>query len=98
MTGRHMFAEEALQSGWANRVWPLEDFDREAEAYVESLTRLPTLNLSAFKEMIDYSAEHSLRDSLAHEVEVSDRYRFTEDAREGRHAWREKRPSVFRGY
>lgn len=98
MTGRHMFAEEALQSGWANHVWPLEDFDREADAYIDNLTKLPTLNLSAFKEMIDYSAEHSLRDSLAHEVEVADRYRFTEDAQEGRRAWRERRPSVFRGY
>ena len=98
MTGRHMFADEALLSGRANRVWPLEDFDREADAYVDQLTRLPTLNLSAFKEMIDYSAEHSLRDSLAHEIEVADRYRFSEDAREGRRAWREKRPSVFRGY
>ncbi len=98
MTGRHMFADEALQSGWANRVWPLEDFDREADSYIDQLTKLPTLNLSAFKEMIDYSAEHSLRDSLAHEVEVADRYRYTEDAQEGRRAWREKRPSVFRGY
>ena len=39
MTGRHMFAEEALQSGWANRVWPLEDFDREAADYINNLTR-----------------------------------------------------------
>ena len=57
-----MFAEEALQCGWANRVWPLEDFDREAADYIDNLTRLPTLNISAFKEMIDYSAEHSLKD------------------------------------
>ncbi len=98
ITGRHMFAEEALQCGWANRVWPLEDFDSEAQAYIDNLASLPTLNLSAFKEMIDYSSEHSLRDSLAHEVEVSDRYRYTDDAQEGRRSWREKRAPVFRGY
>lgn len=98
MTGRHMFAEEALQCGWANRVWPLEDFDHEAAAYLDQLAQLPTLNISAFKEMVDYSSEHSLRDSLAHEVVVADRYRQTEDADEGRRAWREKRPSSFRGF
>ena len=98
MTGRHMFAEEALQSGWANRVWPLDEFDQQAEQYLNQLAELPTLNISAFKEMIDYSAEHSLRDSLAHEVTVADRYRYSDDAQEGRRAWREKRESVFRGF
>ena len=48
--------------------------------------------------MSDYSSEHSLRDSLAHEVEVSDRYRYSDDAHEGRRSWREKRDPVFRGY
>lgn len=98
VTGRHMFAEEALQCGWANRVWPLEDFDAEADNYISNLASLPTLNASAFKEMIDYASEHSLRDTLAREVEVSDRYRQTEDANEGRLSWREKRTPTFRGY
>lgn len=97
ITGRHMFAEEALACGWANRVWPLAEFDREAAAYVSMLAQLPTLNLSAFKEMVDYGAEHSLRDTLAREVEISDRYRHTDDAREGRAAWREKRDPIFHG-
>ena len=98
LTGRHMFAEEALASGWANRVWPLAEFERESAAYVEMLAALPTLNLSAFKEMVDYGAEHSLRDTLSREVEVSDRYRQTWDAKEGRASWREKREPRFRGY
>ena len=98
ITGRHMFAEEAAQSGWANRVWPLADFDAEAAAYVRSLAELPTANLAVFKQMIDYSAEHSLRDSLAREVEASDRVRHSYDADEGRASWREKRAPIFRGY
>ena len=98
ITGRHMFAEEAAQSGWANRVWPLADFEREADAYVRSLAELPTANLAVFKQMIDYSAEHSLRDSLAREVEASDRVRRSYDADEGRASWREKRAPIFRGY
>ena len=98
ITGRHMFAEEAAQSGWANRVWPLADFEREADAYVRSLAELPTANLAVFKQMIDYSAEHSLRDSLAREVEAADQVRRTYDADEGRASWREKRAPIFRGY
>ncbi len=98
MTGRHMFHEEALQCGWANHVFPLAEFEQEAAAYVDRLAQLPTRNLAVFKEMIDYSSEHSLRDSLAMEVKASDEVRYSEDAREGRKAWREKRPSVFRGY
>ena len=98
ITGRHMFADEAAQSGWANRVWPLADFEREADAYVRSLAGLPTANLAVFKQMIDYSAEHSLRDSLAREVEAADQVRRTYDADEGRASWREKRAPIFRGY
>lgn len=98
LTGRHMFAREAEQSGWANRVWPLADFEREADAYVRSLAQLPTANLAVFKQMIDYSAEHPLRDSLAREVEAADQVRFTYDADEGRASWREKRAPIFRGY
>ena len=98
ITGRHMFADEAAQSGWANRVWPLADFEREADAYVRSLAQLPTANLAVFKQMIDYSAEHSLRDSLAREVEAADQVRRTYDADEGRASWREKRAPIFRGY
>ncbi len=98
ITGRHMFADEAAQSGWANRVWPLADFEREAAAYVRSLAGLPTANLAVFKQMIDYSAEHSLRDSLAREVEAADQVRRTYDADEGRASWREKRAPIFRGY
>ena len=98
VSGRHLEAEEALAWGWANRVWPLEDFDAEAARFVADLAGLPTLNASAFKEMIDYAAEHSLRDTLSREVEVSDRYRRSWDAHEGRLSWREKRAPVFRGY
>lgn len=98
MTGRHMFAEEALQTGWVNRVWPLDTFDQEAAQYVEQLTALPTANLSVFKELIDYGEEHTLRDTLSQEVKVADQYRQTSDAQEGRHAWQEKRPTTYRGY
>ena len=97
MTGRHLTAEEALAWGWATRVWPLDQFEQGAAEYVAMLARLPTIASGAFKAAMAYSAEHSLRDSLAHELQVSARNRGTEDAAEGRRSFLEKRTPVFKG-
>ncbi len=97
LTGRHMNAREALEWGWATRTWPLAEFDKGAAEYVDMLARLPTIAVGAFKDALEYSAEHSLRDSLAHELEASSRNRGTEDAREGLLSWDEKRTPVFHG-
>jgi 2-(1,2-epoxy-1,2-dihydrophenyl)acetyl-CoA isomerase len=97
MTGRHLGAEEALAWGWANYVWRLEEFDERAAEYISMLAQLPTIASGVFKAAIDYSAEHSLRESLARELELSDRTRRSEDAAEGRASWWEKRTPVYRG-
>lgn len=97
LTGRHLNAQEALEWGWANRVFPLVEFEKRAAEYVDMLARLPTIAVGAFKDALDYSAEHSLRDSLAHELEASSRNRGTEDAREGWLSFHEKRTPVFHG-
>jgi 2-(1,2-epoxy-1,2-dihydrophenyl)acetyl-CoA isomerase len=97
ITGRHMDAEEALAWGWANRVWPLDEFDERAADYVEMLAALPTIIASVFKSAIDYSAEHGLRESLARELDLSARARGTSDAEEGRSSFHEKRVPFFTG-
>jgi enoyl-CoA hydratase/carnithine racemase len=97
LTGRHLNAAEALTWGWANQAWPLAEFDEHAAEYVEMLARLPTVAASAFKAAVDFSAERSLRDSLAYELQVSTRNRGTEDADEGRRSFHEKRPALYRG-
>lgn len=97
MTGRHLDAQEALAWGWANRVWPLEEFDDRAAEYVEMLAALPTVSASVFKSAIDYSAEHGLRESLAQELQLSTRARGTADAEEGRSSFHEKRVPFFTG-
>lgn len=97
LTGRHLNAQEALAWGWANRVWPLAEFEERASEYVEMLARLPTIAVGVFKSALEYSMAHSLRDSLAHELEMSARNRGTEDAREGRLSFLEKRTPVFKG-
>ena len=97
MTGRHLDAQEALEWGWANHVWPLDEFDQRAGEYIETLAQLPTIAVGVFKSALEYSVAHSLRDSLAYELEVSARGRATEDAREGRQSFLEKREPVYRG-
>ena len=97
MTGRHLKAQEALEWGWATRVWPVDEFDKRAAEYVEMLARLPTITAGVYKDAIEFSASHSLRDSLAHELEVGERSRNTEDAREGFASFHEKRTPSFKG-
>jgi 2-(1,2-epoxy-1,2-dihydrophenyl)acetyl-CoA isomerase len=97
LTGAHMNAEQALAWGWANGVWPLDEFDQRAAEYVDMLANLPTVAVSAFKAAVEFSSSHSLRDSLANELAVGARIRGTEDAAEGRRSFHEKRAPVYYG-
>jgi 2-(1,2-epoxy-1,2-dihydrophenyl)acetyl-CoA isomerase len=97
LTGRHLYAREALEWGWANYVWPLEEFEDRAMAYVDMLARLPTMTVGVYKAAIDYAEEHGLRDSLAHELALGQPNRSTEDALEGRRSFHEKRDPVYKG-
>jgi 2-(1,2-epoxy-1,2-dihydrophenyl)acetyl-CoA isomerase len=96
-TGRHLDAAEAHAWGLVNSVWPADEFSARADEYVEMLARLPTRTLGAFKLSAEYGAEHSLRDSLAYEIGLANANRDTEDAREGRNSFLERRDPVFKG-
>ena len=98
MTGRHLKAQEALDWGWANRVWPLDEFQERAAEYVEMLASLATVAAGGFKSAVEYSVTHGLRDSLVYEYENSTlRVKGTYDQQEGRKSWVEKRQPVFKG-
>jgi 2-(1,2-epoxy-1,2-dihydrophenyl)acetyl-CoA isomerase len=97
MTGAHMDAEQALSWGWANRVWPLLEFDERATEYLDMLAGLPTIASGAFKAAVEFSSSHGLRESLANELVVAGRMRGTEDAAEGRRSFHEKRVPLYHG-
>jgi len=97
MTGAHLDAEQALDWGWANRVYPLDEFDERAGEYMEMLAKLPTATVGAFKEAIGYSLAHSLGDSLVNEAAVLARNSQTEDVKEGHLSFVERRDPVFKG-
>lgn len=97
MTGRHLNADEALEWGLVNRIWPIDEFEAGAAEYVAMLAALPTIAAGAFKGALEYATTHGLRDSLAHELLITQRNRGTEDAAEGRRAFIERQEPVFRG-
>ena len=97
LTGRHLYAQEAQEWGWLNRVWPLGEFDERAAEFVETLAQLPTYTVGVFKSGLEYSVAHGLRDSLAHELELGIRNRETFDAQEGRASFLEKRAPTYVG-
>ncbi|MDP6300730.1 MAG: enoyl-CoA hydratase-related protein [SAR202 cluster bacterium] len=98
MTGSHLRAQQALDWGWANRVWPVAEFHDRAAEYVEMLAGMATVAVGGYKEAMEYSMTHSLRDSLSHEYEVSTlRVKGTDDQAEGRASWLERRNPKFTG-
>jgi 2-(1,2-epoxy-1,2-dihydrophenyl)acetyl-CoA isomerase len=97
-TGRHLDAAEALAWGLVNYSWPAEEFEARAGEYVDMLARMPTRTLGAFKLSAEYGTSHSLRDSLAYEIALSGLNRETEDAREGRASFLERRDPMFKGH
>ena len=97
MTGRHLNAQEALDWGWAKRVWPVNEFEERSAEYVEMLARLSTIAAAEFKSGVEYSTAHGLRDSLANELVVAQRNQGTDDASEGIASFHEKRTPVFKG-
>jgi len=76
-------------------MWAIEWIS--AASYVGMLAQLPTIASGVFKSAVDYAAEHSLRDALAYELQVSTRNRGTEDAAEGRRSFHEKRKAFYKG-
>ena len=98
MTGAHLNAEQALDWGWANRVWPLDEFDECASEYMEMLAKLPTATVGHFKEAINYSLHHGLRDSLTQEVDILKRNSQTDDVKEGHLSFVERRDPIFQGH
>lgn len=97
MTGKHLNAQEALAWGWANYVWPMDEFEQRASEFVAMLAKLPTITVGIYKAAVNYSLAHGLRDALGYELEVGARNRGTYDAAEGRRSFLERRDPVFRG-
>ena len=94
-TGELLDAEEAGDLGLFNHVF--EEFEAEADAFVERIATGPTVALRTSKKLIDQGTNQSLRDAQDNEAAAQAAVFETHDHEEGATAFMENRDPEFEG-
>ena len=97
LTGKKIGAKEALEWGLVNQVLPNDDLMKATNELAHSLATMPTKAIGLIKRMTDYSATHTLAESLDNEADMQEVAGRTADHREGLMAFLEKRTANFKG-
>jgi len=95
--GQRIDAQEAYRIGLVNKVVPLPQLLPTAEEWAQRLCEIPPLAVRAAKEAMVRGAEMSLEEGLRLETKLEDFLVTTEDHREAKAAWLEKRKPVLKG-
>ena len=96
-TGKKYTAEECLQMGLVDRVFPAEDLLDETVAFARSLAERSPLSIQITKFAIDRGIELDLANALDLEATLYGLIHSTRDAKEGLNAFLEKREPHFEG-
>ena len=96
-SARKFDAADALQMGFVNRVVPAADLDREVERYCRMIGENAPLSLAASKAAIRAVLSDPADRDLATLDRMVDQCYRSEDYREGRTAFMEKRTPNFKG-
>jgi len=96
-TNRVLTAQEALEWGLVNRVFPRETFAEDAKAFALELAHGPTLAFGRAKHLHYHSSNQQLETQLELEARGIVESMRTEDFREGTRAFVEKRKAAFQG-
>ncbi|MGI3168526.1 enoyl-CoA hydratase [Pseudooceanicola sp. C21-150M6] len=96
-TARKYPADEALRMGLINRTFAAEGFDAAAQAYLEEIAGNAPLTIAAAKMAIRAVGQDPDQRDIAAITEAVQTCFDSEDYREGRAAFAEKRPPRFRG-
>ena len=97
LTGDRIDAQEALRTGLVSRVLPAAALLDAALAIARRIADNAPLSVRAVKRLVRDGASLPLAQGLAMEGYVFGMLRDTEDRIEGRRAFQEKRPPVYRG-
>jgi 2-(1,2-epoxy-1,2-dihydrophenyl)acetyl-CoA isomerase len=96
-TARMVDAQEALRIGLVNHVVPHDEFRPRLEEFAASIANGPSLAIELDKTLVQTWMERSLEDQVEREQFLQGYTQTSEDAREGRQSFLEKREPVFRG-
>ena len=97
ITGRVIDAVEAERYGIVARVWPVETYEQDLAAFIGVLSEGPTHTYAAWKLTVNRSMLLELDSYTDYERRLNTLTRATEDAQEGRQAFRDKRAPRFLG-
>lgn len=97
LNGRFLTADEALQHGLINRVFPVEVLMDEAVKFAAEIAARAPVALRMGKEAVNAAFEMSLQSGLAHERRLFYMLFATEDQKEGMDAFVNKRPPEWKG-
>ncbi len=96
-TGDPINAGDAFRMGLVNKVVPVASLMEEAKALARILTQRPPLALRAIKRAVNAGMEVDITSGVRFEQRNSATLTNTEDAQEGRRAFAERRPPVWKG-
>jgi len=97
LTGDRVDALEALRLGLVSRVVPPAELLNCALSIAYRIAQNAPLSVRAIKKVVKNGLQMPLEQAIQHEAHVFGLLRDTEDRIEGRQAFQEKRPPVYKG-
>lgn len=95
--GTLLTAQEALEAGLVNKIFPREDLMEETVEYAKRLASQATRAIGVIKQCIHEGMDTNTRAGLAFDIDSQDTLFKTEDGIEGITAFIEKRSPLFTG-
>ncbi|HWC21462.1 MAG TPA: enoyl-CoA hydratase-related protein [Flexivirga sp.] len=94
---RTVRADEAMELGLATQVVPADGFEAAVQEIATRLAAGPTKAYGAIRRAVEFSATHTLAESLAHEAELMTSTGSTQDHRAAVDAFLAKEKPIFEG-